>query len=164
MKKALFTLLLVFSAFAVFSQSFPPVTGIPLTTGEDYHAAENVVLDVSNTLLTTPADQNYEWRLKASQFIFRWLAGTPDFNFTFGQNVLKYIDNDIEPESIYFAALASYALQNKSVKDSNTVILNAVEKLVAYINISSNHVTITRQLKKLADAAGKGQLKSFLKL
>jgi hypothetical protein len=47
MKKALFTILVILISSAAFSQSLPPVDGVPLGTADDYRAAENIVLQTS---------------------------------------------------------------------------------------------------------------------
>jgi hypothetical protein len=165
MTKTFFTLLILFAAFSGFCQSMPPVEGVPLNTSTDFHAAENVVLQVSGNLLSTPIDQANEARLKANVFLVRWMYGTPDFDFTIGQNAMKkYIEKDVDLMAVYFACLASFAIKYPSVKDQATVTLNAVKTFVGYINNTTNHVIITSKLKKLQEADQKGELKSFLKL
>jgi hypothetical protein len=164
MKNTLFAIILVLISFSAFSQGLPPVKGVPLSSPDDYSAAENVVLQTSAYLLANPIDMDDESRLTAGVFIIRWMNGTPDFDFAFGQNKLGYIKNDVDLLSVYYATLSSFAIQNKSVKDPKTVTLNAVKKFIAYIKDPKNHVKMNRQLKKLADADEKGELKSYLGL
>src|SRR3978361_1966855 len=100
MKKILLTLLIVITGLAAFSQSLPQTDSVTLVTKEDYRAAEPVVLQACNYLLSTPSDQNNPSRLKAGQFIFKWMEGTPDFTFTMGQNILSYIEADLDLMSV----------------------------------------------------------------
>ena len=162
MKNALLTLLVVITCLAGFSQSLPQTDSVKLVTKDDYRAAEPVVLQACNYLLSTPSDQNNSSRLKAGQFIFKWMEGTPDFTFTMEQNVLKYIEADLDLMTVYFACLTSWSLQNKPVPDTKTVTLKAVEKLVAYIDNGSNHVSMNAGLKALSKANRKGNLENFL--
>ncbi len=162
MKKTLFILLAIVTGFNAFSQSPPQIDSVKLVTKEDFRAAEPVVLQAGSYLLSTPSDQNNPVRLKVGQFIFKWMDGTPDFTFTMEQNVLKYIEADLDLMTVYFACLTTYSLQNKSVTDAKTVTLKAVEKLVAYIDNSSNHVNMNEGLKKLSKANKKGDLENFL--
>jgi hypothetical protein len=164
MKKALLTLFVVSLSFAAFSQSMPPVDNVTLVTAKDYHDVQPLVIQVSGYLLSNPVDKDDEVRLTASIFLVRWIQGTPDFNFTFGHNVMKYFNKDSELVGVYYAAISSFSLKYPSVKDSKTITLNAVKTFVAYIDNTSNHVVLTPRLKKLSDAAQSGNLESFLKL
>lgn len=162
MKKILLTLLTSAIGFSAFSQSLPQIDSIKLVTTADFRVAEPVVLQAANYLLSTPSDQHNPARLKAGQFIFKWMEGTQDFTFTMEQNVLQYIEADLDLMTVYFACLTSYSLQNKSVTDAKTITLNSVRRLITYIDDSSNRVNMTDGLKKLSKANKKGQLESFL--
>jgi len=164
MKKMLLTLLAVISACAGFSQTPPQTDSVKLVTKADYRAAEPVVLQACNYLLATPADQKNPSRLKAGQFIFKWMQGTPDFTFVMDQNILKYIEADLDLMTVYFACVTSYSLQNRSVADTRNVTLKAVEKLIAYIDNSTNQVSMNAGLKALSKANRKGNLEAFLYL
>ncbi len=165
MKKAFFTCIAILVSFSAFSQSMPPVLGVPLATDADYRTAENVVLRVSEYLLAIPVDEANESRLKAGLFLTRWMDGTPDFDLTLGQSAMnKYIEKDVDLMTVYFSCLTSFAIEYKSVKDPKTITLNAVKAFITYINNSNNHVVMTTKLKKLVDADQKGDLKRFLKL
>ena len=164
MKKALLTLPVIFICMAALSQNIPPVDGVRMETAQDYQNADSLVVQVSRYLLSIPLNQDNHTRLRAGVFLTRWMQGSPQFNVTPNENVMKYIGTDVDLLSVYYAALCSFVLQYPSVKESNTVTLNAAKELVAYMNKSSNHVILTRRFKKLCDADDKGELKSFLKL
>jgi len=164
MKKALLTLLVIFLSIAAFSQNIPPVDGVRMETDQDYRNADSLVMQVSRYLLSIPLNNDNHTRLRAGVFLTRWMQGSPQFNVAPNDRVLKYIDSDVDLLSVYYAALCSFVLQYPSVRDSNTVTLNAAKELVAYMDKSSNHVILTRRLKKLCDADDKGELKNLLKL
>ena len=164
MKKALLTLLVIFLSIAAFSQNIPPVDGVRMETDQDYRNADSLVMQVSRYLLSIPLNNDNHTRLRAGVFLTRWMQGSPQFNVAPNDRVLKYIDSDVDLLSVYYAALCSFVLQYPSVTDSNTVTLNAAKELVAYMDKSSNHVILTRRLKKLCDADDKGELKNLLKL
>ena len=164
MKKALLTLPVIFMCMAAFAQNIPPVDGVRMETEQDYRNADSLVVQVSRYLLSIPVNQDNHTRLRTGLFLTRWMQGSPQFNVAPNDRVLKYIDSDVDLLSVYYAALCSFVLQYPSVKDSNTVTLNGAKELVAYMNKSSNHVILTRRLKKLCEADDKGELKSFLKL
>jgi len=164
MKKAICTLLLIFAAFYSFSQSMPPVDGVPLVTAQDYRTAENVVVQVDGNLLSTPIDKANETRLYAGLFLMKWINGTPDFDFTTEQKPLKYLKKDADLITVYCAALTSFTLQYRSVKDHKALTVNAVKAFLDYVNNANNHVVLTKNLKKLSDANQQGTLEKFLNL
>lgn len=164
MKKLLFTLLAVSVAQFAFSQNIPPVEGVRLEAPQDYRNADSAVAQVSRYFLKIPIDQDNNTRLNAGVFLVRWAAGTPEFNFDLNSNAFRYVKKDVDLLTVYYSCLASFAIHHPFVKDANTITLNAVKQLVAYINNPANHVVLTRQLKNLADADAKDDLKSFLKL
>ena len=164
MKKALLTLPVIFMCMAAFAQNIPPVDGVRMETDQDYRNADSLVMQVSRYLLSIPLNNDNHTRLRTGLFLTRWMQGSPQFNVAPNDRVLKYIDSDVDLLSVYYAALCSFVLQYPSVTDSNTVTLNAAKELVAYMDKSSNHVILTRRLKKLCDADDKGELKNLLKL
>ena len=164
MKKALLTLPVIFMCMAAFAQNIPPVDGVRMETDQDYRNADSLVMQVSRYLLSIPLNNDNHTRLRTGLFLTRWMQGSPQFNVAPNDRVLKYIDSDVDLLSVYYAALCSFVLKYPSVTDSNTVTLNAAKELVAYMDKSSNHVILTRRLKKLCDADDKGELKNLLKL
>jgi hypothetical protein len=164
MKKLFFVLLAIVSSHAAFAQNIPPVEGVRLETPQDYRNADSAVVQVSKYFLSIPIDQDNNRRLYAGIFLVKWMSGSPECNFDPDQNVLKYIKKDVDLLTVYYCCFSSFSIHYPSVKDSNTVTLNATKQLVAYISKPANHVRLTRQLKNMVDADEKGELKSFLKL
>jgi len=163
MKTAFLTLLIVSLGFSAFSQTFPPIDNVTMTTKEDYRAKDSLALQVANYVLSTPSNEKSVDRLSATSFLLKWMDGTPDYSFELGQNVLQYFQKDIDLMSVYMACMTAYALQSHA-KDSKAITLNAVKLFVAYIDKGSNNVKMTGKLKKLSEANQKGELESFLKL
>ncbi len=157
-------MLAVFAGQIAFCQNIPPVEGVRLETPQDYRNADSLVVQVSKYFLSIPIDQDNNTRLKAGVFLVRWMEGTPEFNLDLGQNVLKYIKKDVDLLTVYYCCVSAFAIHHTAVRDSNAITLNAVKQLVTYIDNPANHVALTRQLKNLADADEKVQLKRVLKL
>ncbi len=162
MKRIFLIIIIIALSYPAFSQTLPQTDSVKLITKEDYKLAEPMVLKAGDYLLSTPSDQNNPLRLKAGQFIFKWMNGTDDFTFTLEQNILQYIEADLDLMSTYFACITTYSIKNRSVTDTKTVTLNAVKKLAAYIDNGDNHVSMTSGLKKLSKANQKGELEKFL--
>jgi hypothetical protein len=158
MKKALFTLFILLSAFTAFSQSMPDIDSVKLTTKQDYHAAEPLALQVSTFILSTPSDAKSVPRLNGTKFLLDWMSGTPDYTLDLDKNVVKYFEKDLDLMGVYLASLTSSAIQNKLIADPKILTSIAVKKFIAYINNSSNNVNITNKLKKLIEADQKGQI------
>ena len=150
LKNIIFVLTALLFSVNAFSQNIPPVEGIKLETGDDYRNADQAVKEVSQYLLIVPVNKESNTRVKAGYFLLKWMEGTPEFNFTFNHSVLKYFEKDVDLLAIYYGAMASFALQYPSVKNPDTITLNAVKTLIAYVNNSHNHVIAARPLKKTA--------------
>lgn len=153
-----------FCAFRAFAQNIPPVDGVRLEVAQDYRNADSLVMQVSRYFLSIPVDQDTNTRLRAGIFLLRWMEGTPEFNFTLGDNQLKYIEKDVDLLTVYYACLCAFAIQHPAVRDANTVTLNGMKLLVAYVSNNKNHAVMTRQLKKLIEADQRGELKKQIKL
>ena len=163
MKKCLFTPLAILLSCVAFSQNMPQTDGIKLDTKENYRAVDTVALHAATYLLSTPIDRNNMNRLKAIQFLMKWMEGTPDYTFSITGNPVSLFVKDLDMMSVYMASLVSYAIQNKSVKDDHTIILNATKTLIVYLDNKSNNVNMTGKLWKLSDAEKKRELESYLK-
>lgn len=164
MKKLFLTLSAIIFTLSVFSQTLPQIEGVKLDTKEDYKAAEPLALQVANYLLSTPSDANSAPRLNSTQFLLKWMGGTPDHSFSLEQKVIKYFEKDLDLTGVYLASLTLTAIQDPSLKDTRVMSLNAAKKLIAYIDNADNHAAMTSKLKKLSEANQKGELETFLKL
>jgi len=125
--------------------------------------ADSAVLQTANFLLSTPIDQNIPVRLKAGQFVMRWMEGTPDYTFSLEQNAIKYLSGNVDLMLLYMTSMAKYALETKA-NDVKVITINGVKTLLTYVNSPVSDVKIDKMLKKLSDANNKGNLENFLNL
>ncbi|WP_179416080.1 hypothetical protein HDF19_08670 [Mucilaginibacter sp. E4BP6] len=163
MKKLLIFFLLTIAVGTGFAQSVPKFDQYKFNKDSDYKLADSAVLQTANFLLSTPIDQNIPVRLKAGQFVMRWMEGTPDYTFSLEQAPTKYLSGNVHLMLLYMTSMAKYALETRS-SDVKAITINGVKTLLAYVNNPVSNVKKDKNLKKLSDANDKGNLEYFLSL
>jgi hypothetical protein len=163
MKKLFIFFLLIISAGTCFAQNLPKFDQYKFDTTSDYKLADSAVLQTANFLLSTPIDQNVPTRIKAGQFVMRWMEGTPDYTFSLEQNAIKYLSGNVDLMLLYMTSMAKYALETKA-NDVKIITINGIKTLLTYVNNPVSNVKKDKNLKKLSDANDKGNLESFLNL
>jgi hypothetical protein len=163
MKKLFIFFLLIISVGTGFAQTLPKFDQYKFNTTSDYKLADSAVLQTANFLLSTPIDQNNPTRIKAGQFVMRWMEGTPDYTFSLEQNAIKYLSGNVDLMLLYMTSMAKYALETKST-DVKVITINGVKTLLAYVNNPTSNVKKDKNLKKLSDANDRGNLEDLLNL
>lgn len=162
MKHSIVLFFIVCSTYAG-AQSLPSFDLIKLEKPADYKAADPFVLQTANYLLSVPYLKESKDRLSALQFMSKWMNGTNDYSFAFGETERKMFSYNNELFGIYMASLAKYTLENKvAAKESKVAKLNALTMMLNYCEQKENNIKYSKQLKKLSDAKAKGQLDQFL--
>jgi len=157
--KYLIVFLLVTISRPVLSQSLPVFSDIPLTQATDYKKAEPAVLQASVYILTTPFSKEDNARLLCVSFILKWMTGTPDYNFTFGESSTKVLKDDANLLGVYVAAMVKFSLENPDLsKDTKAVGVNAMTTVLNYCNDPANNIKMTKPMKKLWEAKQEGKL------
>lgn len=166
MKRIIFGLLFAFLFHISFAQTLPNLDGISLDKKEDFNStADNAALQSASFLLSTPLEKNNIDRLKALQYVIRWMTGTPDYSFTLDEQATKFAKKNDDLLGLYMAAMTKYVLENKSEsKDQNKIKLNAVKFIITYAKNEGNKVKINSELKKAIGADEKGRLPEYLKI
>jgi hypothetical protein len=165
MKKLFFICWLCVSvSAALFAQSPPAFDQVKLKKNRDFKAAQPIVQQTADYLLSTPIDKDTARRLHSAEFLMKWMEGTNDYTFTLTENTTKYYSNDINLMAVYIAALCKAAIAEKPNIDTKKLDINAVKILLGYAGNTANDVKWTKDLKDLADANNNGELESFLTL
>ena len=166
MKRLFFGILFGFLLNLSFAQSLPDLAAINLDKKEDFNsAADNAALQAANFLLSTPQEKNSIDRLRALQYVIKWMSGTPDYQFRLDEQATKFARKNDDLLGLYMAAMTKYVLENKSEsKDQNEIKLHAVKLIIAYARDENNKVKMNSELKKAIEADDKGRLSEYLKI
>lgn len=165
MKRITLLLLTLVTGIVSFAQDLPDFGAIQLDKKEDYDAIANkAALAASSYLLSTPSDKKNQDRLKAAQYLIRWMTGTPEYNFTLdADNKLLKKNDDLLV--VYMAGMSKYALENKEASaDTKMLKLNSIRAVLQYAKDPANKVKQTSDIRKAIEAEEKGQLAEYLKL
>jgi hypothetical protein len=162
MKKVIFLLLITCCSNA-FAQNVLDYDMVKLEKPADCKAADPIVKQAANYILSTPFDNNNTNRTKSLSFVIKWLNITPDFSFPLDNIASKIMKDDNDLMGIYIAAMAKYCLENKAAaQDKKLVKLNALTYILDYCSNEKNNLKMTKPLKKLAEAKAKGELEQSL--
>ena len=136
---------------------------VKFVDGKDYKSAETQVLKATDYLFSTRFDEDDLERLYATEFVMKWMAGTPDFTFDLNEKLTKAFATEPELMNLYMAAMAKLALEQPTkAKDANYIGVNAVKRVLEYINKPGNNVKGSSELKKMSAALKKGELEKYL--
>jgi hypothetical protein len=161
--KHLIIVFFIFCSACAGAQSLPNFNLIKLENPSDYKTAEPFVLQTATYLLSVPYMKDNKDRLGALQFMRKWMNGTTDYSFAFGESERKMFSDNYDIFGIYMAALAKYTLENKDIaKDVKVAKLNAMKTMLNYCENKDNNIRMSKQLKKLSEAKAKGQLEQLL--
>ncbi len=162
MKHLILLLFIVVNTYAG-AQSLPSFDLIKLEKPADYKAADPFVLQTANYLLSVPYMKENKDRISALQFMSKWMNGTNDYSFAFGETERKMFSDNNDLFGVYMASLAKFTLENKvAAKDSKVAKLNALTMMLNYCEQKSNNIKYSKQLKKMSEAKAKGQLDQYL--
>jgi hypothetical protein len=146
------------------TQTVPNFDIIKLEKASDYKAAVPFVLQTANYLLSTPFRNDNKDKTNSLQFLGKWMNGTTDYAFVFGDVVDKIGKGNNDLIGLYMAAMTKYTLENKAAaKDPKVVELNSFILLLNYCENKDNNMKMSKQVKKLSEAKEKGQLEEALK-
>lgn len=160
MKKLFLLFLFLFFCALCFAQA--SFSEIKLDLGSDYRAAEKNVIKAVTYLFTTKYDEDDLERLYATEFIMKWMAGTPDYTFEINEKFSRTFVQDPELLNLYMSALAKLALERQDkAKDGNYLGLNAAKMVIQYSSKPANNLKQTSELKKMSGALKKGELEKY---
>ena len=162
MKKTFVAIALVFASCFVNAQQPSDYESITLKVKEDYTPeVDKTALGAADYLLTTPIEKDNVPRLKAAQFLIRWMTGSPTYTFTISEPANKISKGNDQMMITYLAAMSKYALENpKESKDDKKVKLNATKMVLDYCK--KYDIKMNGELKKLNQANEKGELEKYL--
>lgn len=161
--KSLFLLLSLTVSFCVFAQDYSGLKDIPLKEKADYKAAEPLVKECADFVLTHSVYYTNPQGLNAVQFVYRWMEGTPDYMFSLDDSLLKVWEQDKYIVGVYICCMVKYCLENPDkAKDAKDVELNATIIFLDYAERPDSGVKMTGALKKVMKARKSGKLSEFL--
>lgn len=162
MKKC-FLLLFVLTTISSFSQT--DFSKVAMAKDADYKSAEKYVLEASNYLLSSPLDSKNTKLAAATQFLSKWMEGTPDYTYIIESPVITKLDSENKGLlGVFFAGMTKFSLENSSkAQDPQFVMINGIKALLAYTQKPENKVVMTDTLKKLTELDKQGELEKLFK-
>lgn len=147
------TLLAVFTALSIncaLAQNFTEIGQYEFKTTESYKAQEQNVLLCANYLFNNPADFGELNRLNSTQFIVKWMTGTPDYTFALGEEVLELTKGNEDLLGLYMAAMSKVVIEHEGDPLSNEAIYEQSKALlVDYCSNPDNNIKPSKKIKRI---------------
>lgn len=163
MKKCriLFAGMVILLTMNMSAQDYSKLKEIKLSDSLSCSIAQKQVIECCDYLLTTPCSENIP-ALHAMQFIIEWMGATPDYTFSFENNVYKAVKSDMYLTGRYYASLAKTAIANNYRTNCIDLQCKAVTTLLEYCEKPNNKIQITSKIQKYLDAKSNNTLKELL--
>ncbi|AGC78245.1 hypothetical protein LX97_02961 [Nonlabens dokdonensis] len=150
MKNLILTSVFALVGMLSFAQNYSDIEQPELDSKESYKEAEPQVLLLTNYLFNNPADHEEVNRLRAVQYIMKWMTGTPDYTFELGDNAMSLSKGNSDLLGLYMAAMSKVVIENTDGALTSDEIYNRSEQLlVDYCANSDNNMKPSRKIKKL---------------
>ncbi len=149
MKKIILILISILCYNLSSAQNFFELANYEFNAVESYKTQENNVITCANYILNTPNDKKNDKRLVASQFIMKWMTGTPDYTFEIGEKELELTKGNEALLMLYLASASKIVIEAKTSL-SNDDIYNQAEKLIVdYCEDPKNKTKGSKKIKKI---------------
>lgn len=146
-----------------YATDFSKLSTIELNTSEQYEAAQEQVLDCCYYLLSTPCDKKDKDRGFATQFIIRWIQGTPEYSFEIEETVAQMTGEKDELLSLYLTCYTKLTLESENpYEEKETIKKGAINAFLDYCGNSINKVRPTKEIKRMLEAREEGQLEAYI--
>jgi hypothetical protein len=162
-----FCLLLLPFVNQLTAQDYSKLDKIILKDKKDCAENEGLVLECSNYIIgssiqTIDTDEN---RVKAIQFVMRWMEATPEYSFLIDESMMEVTSSNPSLLGIILVSMSKYVLENKDGSDDpDDIKYNAFLTFIDYIENPDNDVSLTPDLKELIKARDENTLKQYLKI
>lgn len=153
MKTTISVIVLTLFTTLSFAQDFSQLANFDFGNASSYKPQEQQVLQCANYLFETPNNNNDVNRAISTQFIIKWMTGTPEYSFDLDQNAMELTKGSNELFGLYMAAMTKVVLDHPNKKLSAVEIYNQSEKLlVAYCADVTNKLKPSKKIKKIIKA------------
>lgn len=150
MRKILVVVAFMFLFQATFSQNFIEIASYEFETAESYKGQEGNVLLCANYLFDTPSKENEINRLLATQFIFKWMEGTPDYTFDLTSEMSDFTKGNDDLFGILLAGMSKVVIENEGTAlTTDEIFAQTKDLLVNYCADTNNKMKPSKSIKKI---------------
>jgi hypothetical protein len=160
--KKIYSLFFLLLGGQLFAQTTDYST-IPLSTVEECRAAEPIVLEAADLILSKPLGDASV--LRATIFVIDWISKC-EYTFELSGPISKLSKSGINKDlfSIFIACQSKYLINHKDLsKDTAAINEGAYNLLADYCAETSHKVEMTKEVKKLIEAKKNGTMKTYSK-
>ena len=131
------------------AQNFSSLSGIQFKTEAEYEEYTDQVLDCCYYLVQTPFNKKDTDRKAASDFIERWVDGTPNYTLRIDYVITEITEDREDLISIYKACYIKLLLEQKEDQQGKSLLNLSLKSFLSYCSDSSNKVKMTKEMKRI---------------
>ena len=143
------------------AQDFSKLNEIKLTDSLSCSLAQKKVIECCDYLLANPCSENIP-SLNVMKFLIDWMGATPNYSFSFEDNVYKALKSDMSLTGRYYASLTKTAIEDNYKANCLDLQMKAITVLLDYCEQPTNNVKITNKIQKYLDAKHNNTLKELI--
>jgi len=132
-------------------QNFVELANYEFKTAESYQTEKGKVLAAANYLLDNPSNQAELIRLSATQYLLKWMEGTPDYTFHINKDAVDLTKGNSDLLGLYFAAMTKVVLEdaNGTALTEDEIYNKSEGLLVDYCANPDNKMKPSKKIKKI---------------
>lgn len=135
---------------------------VKLQSADDYKEYAENVLDCSDYLLLTPYDKKDIERQAATDFVTRWIQGSPQFSLNVSENIKVLTEEKEDLLGLYITCYAKQAIENKDNYTNDELLeKDAINLFLDYCANPQNKIKLTKEMKKVIELKNSGELASL---
>lgn len=162
MKYVAILFLLVHIGNSLFAQDFQVPRNYKFEKAEDYAPYESVVIQCTDWLISTPANQQPELRKEVNQFLLKWLSGSPTVHIAIHQPIVPFMETNPDLLFLFMGAWAKYSLETKEFDDAVAGSLAGLEAVIAFYQKNKEVMPKDKHVEKFIKMKDKGTLSGFV--
>jgi hypothetical protein len=164
MKATTFAVILTIITSVLFAQDFTVPANYKLDRAEDYGAYEQEIINCFNWLMKTPLNEQTVKRKEASEFLFKWLSGSPEVHVLLHPEIFTFIESPHSPDLliIFLGGWANYSIQTRDLDNKVAGNLAGIESVIDFYSRNKSTIGKEKNVEKYIKMKKKGKLKEHI--
>lgn len=162
MKTITFAAFFLLLSMGLHSQDFNVPENYKLEKAEDYATYEQDALNCIDWLMNTPINEQKAKREKATEFLLKWLIGSPDVQIELNADIITFVESSPDLVIIFLGGWAKYSMQTKDFENKIAGSMAGIEAVIAFYTSNSEFLPKDKNIEKYIKMKESGKLKDYI--
>lgn len=161
MKATSFIFVFIIITSALIAQDFTVPVNYKFNKAEDYGAYEQDVIKCFDWLMNTPINEQSGKRKDASEFLIKWLSGSPEVHVMLHHEIVTFMESP-DLFIIFLGGWAKYSLQTGDLDNKIAGNLAGIESVIDFYSRNKGIIAKDKNVEKYIKMKKKGKLKGHI--